>query len=89
MKTVGPLNVAVEKGRLFDYFEELKDIIKQATADVMFVDPYLDDQFISRYLPHVKPGVTIRLLTSPVEKLAIRANFSLRWIYSLRKIASP
>ena len=65
LKTVGPLNVAIDKGRVFDYFEELKEIIKQATADLLFVDAYLSDEFISRYLPHVKDGLTIRLLTSP------------------------
>jgi len=47
LKTVGPLNVAIEKGRVFDYFEELKDIIKQATADLFVVDAYLGDEFIS------------------------------------------
>ncbi len=65
LKTVGPMNIAIEKGRVFDYFEELKDIIKQATADLLFVDAYLDDEFISRYLPHVKKGAMVRLLTSP------------------------
>ena len=28
----------------------------------MFVDPYLDAEFVSRYLPHITTGVTIRLL---------------------------
>ena len=64
LKTVGPLSVAIDKGRVFDYFEELTDIIKQATADLLFVDAYLDDEFISRYLPHAKSGISIRLLTS-------------------------
>ena len=35
----------------------------------MFVDPYLDPEFVSRYLPQVKKGVTVRLLTSK-EKLS-------------------
>ncbi len=28
----------------------------------MFVDPYLDAEFVSRYLPHISNGVQIRLL---------------------------
>lgn len=29
----------------------------------MFVDPYLDAEFVSRYLPQIREGVAIRLLT--------------------------
>lgn len=36
--------------------------------DLLFVDPYLDADFVSRYLPHVAAGVAIRLLAR--EKLA-------------------
>jgi hypothetical protein len=35
---------------------------------VFWVDPYLDAEFVSRYLSHVAPGVAIRLLAR--EKLA-------------------
>ena len=31
--------------------------------DLLFVDPYLDAEFVSRHLPHVTTGVTIRLLS--------------------------
>jgi hypothetical protein len=64
LRTTGPLNIAIDKGRVFDYFDELKEIIKQATSDLLFVDAYLDDEFVSRYLPHAKSGISIRLLTS-------------------------
>ena len=30
--------------------------------DLLFVDPYLDAEFVSRYLPHVSQGVVVRLL---------------------------
>jgi len=63
MKTVGPLSIALSQGGIFDYFDEIRKIIEEATIDLLFVDPYLDAEFASRYLPQVKAGVSIRLLT--------------------------
>ena len=63
MKTIGPVNTAIGQGAVFDYFDELRKLIETATQDLLFVDPYLDAEFVSRYLSHVKPGVSIRLLT--------------------------
>ena len=68
MKTVGPLNAAVGKGSVFDYFDEIRKIVEPATRDVFFVDPYLDAEFVSRYLPHVRVGTAVRLLAR--ERLA-------------------
>jgi len=62
MQTVGPLTAVVSQGSVFDYFDEIRKIIESATEDLLFVDPYLDAEFVSRYLPHVVIGVTIRLL---------------------------
>lgn len=62
LKTVGPLTVVVDQGGVFDYFDEVRQIIESAKSDLLFVDPYLDAEFVSRYLPHVSQGVTIRLL---------------------------
>jgi hypothetical protein len=62
MKTTGPLNVAVGTGGVFDYFDEIRRILESANTDVLFIDPYLDAEFVSRYLPNIKDGVTIRLL---------------------------
>jgi hypothetical protein len=62
MKTVGPSNVAVLDTNVFDYFDEIRQKIELAQTDILFVDPYLDAEFVSRYLPHVKHGITIRLL---------------------------
>ena len=69
MRTLGPMNIAVGKGRVFEYFDELRKAIELASNEVLFVDPYLDAEFVSRYLPMVKAGVIIRLLTSE-KKLA-------------------
>lgn len=62
MKTIGPVNAAIGHGCVFDYFDELRKIIEPAKQDLLFVDPYLDAEFVSRYLPHVATGISIRLL---------------------------
>jgi hypothetical protein len=64
MRTVGPTNIALPQGGVFDYFDEVRKTVELADSEVFFVDPYLDAEFVSRYLPHVRTGVTIRLLTS-------------------------
>lgn len=63
-KSSGPLAVAFEPRRPFDYFDEVRKYVESATTEVFFIDPYMDAEFVSRYLPFVKPGVTIRLLGS-------------------------
>ncbi|WP_315728746.1 hypothetical protein [Bradyrhizobium sp. SZCCHNS2015] len=62
LRTIGPVNTAVGHGLVFDYFDTIRKIVETASTDVLFVDPYLDADFVSRYLPHVRAGVTIRLL---------------------------
>jgi hypothetical protein len=62
LETVGPVNVAVGTGGVFSYFDELRTIIGSASKDLLFVDRYLDSEFVARYLPQVKSGVRVRLL---------------------------
>jgi hypothetical protein len=64
MRTTGPLSVAVNRGQPFDYFDEVRKLIAAAQTDILFVDPYLDADFVARYLPNVPAGVRIRLLTN-------------------------
>jgi hypothetical protein len=64
LRTRGPLTAAIGRGMVFDYFDELRKIIEPARTDLLFVDPYLDADFVSRYLPNVAAGVPIRLLAS-------------------------
>lgn len=64
MKTVGPTSVAVSGSMPYDYFDEIRKVIELANSDILFIDPYLDAEFVSRYLPHIKDGVPIRLLAS-------------------------
>jgi hypothetical protein len=63
LRTVGPMTAAFEAGKVFDYFDEVRKIIEPAASDVLFVDPYLDADFVARYLPHVRVGTPVRLLT--------------------------
>lgn len=63
MKTVGPVSIAIQKGMVFDYFDEIRKVISTASTDIFFVDPYLDAEFVSKYLSNCPNGVTIKLLT--------------------------
>ena len=38
---------------------------------MFFVDPYLDADFVSRYLPYVAEGVSIRLLGGPKKRATL------------------
>jgi len=62
METLGPVNVAVPHGSVFEYFDEIHKTIEVTKQDVLFVDPYWDAEFVSRYLGQVDGGVTMRLL---------------------------
>jgi hypothetical protein len=62
MQTLGPVNLALEHGMVFDYFDEIRKIIELSQQDLFFIDPYLDAEFVSRYLPHAASSVTVRLL---------------------------
>ncbi len=73
MKSIGPVSVAVGSGGVFEYFDEMRNIIKMASSDIFFIDPYLDAEFVSRYLGHVNDGVSIRLLARERLKTLIPA----------------
>lgn len=62
LSTVGPLSIAVTHGAVFDYFDEVRKVIGAAQIELFFVDPYLDSEFVSRYLSQVSPSVRVRLL---------------------------
>ena len=64
LQTSGPLAIHIEKGRPFDYFDELRKIIESATSEIFVVDRYLNADFASRYLPFVRRSVPVRILAS-------------------------
>lgn len=55
-------SLAVPRGMVFNYFDGIRKVIQLAKQDLLFVDPYLDAEFVSRYLPHAGEGVVVRLL---------------------------
>lgn len=62
LRTTGPLSIGVEVGRVFEYFDELRKLIETAKSDLLMVDPYLDAEFVSRYLPFVaQSGLAIEV----------------------------
>ena len=64
MKTTGPLSIAISERRPFDYFDQIRKIVTEAQVEILFVDPYLDADFVSQYLPQIRSEVQVKLLTS-------------------------
>lgn len=64
MQTLGPVSSAIGQGMVYDYFDEIRKVIEVAQEELFFIDPYLDAEFVSRYLPHVKSTVRVKLLAS-------------------------
>ncbi len=64
LQTIGPLNIAIDASKPYEYFETLRKEIEKARSDLLFIDPYIDHIFVEYYLPYVIKGVRIRLLTS-------------------------
>lgn len=70
LATTGPLTSVIDRGNVYDYFEGIRKIVESAKVDLFFIDPYLDADFLERYLPHVTSDTTVRLLTNKhVDKL--------------------
>lgn len=57
-------NVAIDQGQVFAYFDQIRKILELATSDIFIIDPYLDAEFVSRYLTYADKGIRIRLLTT-------------------------
>ena len=58
-----PISEVFCRGQRYEYFDELRKLIELARSDLFFVDPYIDAEFVSRYLPLVRAGTAVRLLT--------------------------
>ncbi len=62
MKLNDTAGVVVPHKATYNYFEAVRKIVQMAKRDVLFVDPYMEADFVAAYVPHVAPGVKIRLL---------------------------
>jgi hypothetical protein len=70
LETVGPRSIAIAGGAVFDYFDEIRKIAETAKADLFFIDPYLNADFVSRYLKTIPSSVSMRLLGSKPAEMA-------------------
>lgn len=68
LRNPAPQSVNMAAGSVFDYFDEIRKIVELAKSEIFFVDPYLDADFVARYLPAVTAGIKVRMLAR--EKLA-------------------
>ncbi|UZW62775.1 hypothetical protein [Lysobacter enzymogenes] len=64
-------------GEVHDYFEEVRQLIVGATRDILFIDPYIDATFVTRYLPQIPQGVAVRLLTAERQSTALRQSLDM------------
>jgi hypothetical protein len=62
LQSPNPQSTSIASGMVFEYFDEIRKALNLGKSDVLFVDPYLDADFVSRYLPAVSHGTAIRLL---------------------------
>lgn len=70
LKTEGPRSTAIAGGGVFHYFDEIRKIIEIAKSDIFFVDPYLDAEFVSKFLTSIPNSVNVRLLGKEQKYLA-------------------
>lgn len=63
LDTETPLTTSIQAGNVFDYYTQVRSKIEAANQDLFFVDPYLDNDFVSKYLAGVRSEVAVRLLT--------------------------
>jgi hypothetical protein len=61
--TGGRISGAFDAGQPFAFYDELRKVIETAQRDVLFVDRWMGADFVTSYLPHVRSGVSVRLLT--------------------------
>jgi hypothetical protein len=57
-----PMGVSIAQGQPYHFFDEVRKIVETARSDLFFIDRYLEADFVSRYMPYVMKGTTVRLL---------------------------
>lgn len=58
----------VAPGAQFDMFRAMSDVLGKAVRDVLVVDPFIDETFLTKFALLVPEGVSIRLLGSAKNK---------------------
>lgn len=62
MATGGTGTVAIDHGMHFEYFDGIRKIVQTATADLLIVDQFLNEDVLSKFCVFAREGVAIRLL---------------------------
>jgi hypothetical protein len=63
LKSPAATSSAVGHGAVFEYFDEIRKIITTAKQEILFIDPYMGAEFVSKFLTQIGSGVAVRLLT--------------------------
>jgi hypothetical protein len=53
-----------EKGQVYDFYKDIRDITNQAKNEVFLVDAYPDEEILNLYLDKTPAGIKIRILTN-------------------------
>jgi len=53
-----------EKGQMYDFYRDVRDIIHTAKTEVFLIDAYVDEEALDLYVDKIPNGVKIRILTN-------------------------
>jgi hypothetical protein len=53
-----------EKGQVYDFYKDIRDITDQAKSEVFLIDAYADEEILNLYLEKIPAGIKIRILTN-------------------------
>lgn len=55
----------ISAGNVHDALASVAKVMKQATANLLIVDPYMNETVLSDFAPMAQEGISLRLLTDP------------------------
>jgi hypothetical protein len=64
-RSVEAREIIYGKGDAYDFYKDIKKILKEAKMEVMVVDAYVNEELLDLYLEKVLPKVRIKILTNP------------------------
>lgn len=53
-----------DKKDVFDFYKDLKKIIKKSNVEIFIIDPYIDKKLLDNYLDDINENVDINILTN-------------------------
>ncbi len=69
-----------QKGQVYDFYKDIRDITQQAKREVFLVDAYPDEEVLDLYLEKTSTGVAIRILTNMPKRnfLSVARKFKMK-----------